>query len=664
MLSWLNQLLKKLCSVICNPDFNATSEHPFGKYELHGRVSKLDQPMYGQVKTWAHLATGVVADFAYIACLRNQNDLACEWISDGVSNVTGYSLAELNHPDGWFQLVHSEDLPFVQAWFLVQNSDRIDPHDIRIMTKSGEIRWLRHFVLPQWDDAPEKVTRIYGCVRDITELKAQEIAIQEEYNLLRTLMDNLPDYIYIKDVSSRLLLVNEASLRHLGAASVDEVIGKTDFDFSPPELAQQYHADEQALFQLERPLVTPYKPIFDHQTGARKWVSTSKFPFYDADGQIAGLVGMNRDITRLKVAEEALRREKEFADRLIEMAQVIILVLDLTGRIVHFNRYMEGISGYKIKDVRGLDWVDTFVSQDEREQVRTRFFGVVSRDDIRSDTYRVVTKTGDEREIEWHHQTFKGLNGDFIGALAVGQDISERKRAEEERNRLFRAVSDQKEQLRALANQLAVAQEAERKALARELHDQVGQNLTALDLNLNIIQATTSKEWFQTIALVRDLLEDSLSLVAEMGQRIRDVMANLRPPVLDDYGLVAALKWYGSRVASRSNLSIRVQSDRSELRLHAHVEETLFRIAQEALTNVAKHARAEHVAIDVHTGNGIVRMIVSDDGDGFQREEVPTARGGHWGLITMAERAEAIGGGCHIKSQPGQGTRVIVEVPQ
>ncbi|MEW5959925.1 MAG: PAS domain S-box protein, partial [Chloroflexota bacterium] len=128
-----------------------------------------------------------------------------------------------------------------------------------------------------------------------------------ERNLLYALINNLPDLIYAKDTQSRFLLVNDAVRRHLGAATKEEIIGKTDFDFSPPELATQYFADEQQLFRTEQPLIFHEEPIFDHETGTNRWVLSIKVPFYDEQDQLMGLVGMNRDITKLKRTEQALR---------------------------------------------------------------------------------------------------------------------------------------------------------------------------------------------------------------------------------------------------------------------------------------------------------------------------------------------------------------------
>jgi two-component system sensor histidine kinase UhpB len=227
---------------------------------------------------------------------------------------------------------------------------------------------------------------------------------------------------------------------------------------------------------------------------------------------------------------------------------------------------------------------------------------------------------------------------------------------------LFEASWQQHEQLRTLTARLARAEELERKRLARELHDQVGQNLTALGMNLNVIQAQIPDSLERAEAM-RARLNDSLMLVDQTIERIRDVMADLRPSVLDDYGLVAALGWYGEQFTARTGIPVTLQREVTGPRLGAHVEDALFRIFQEALTNVAKHAQATQVTVKVQADAANVRVIIADDGVGFDphNNRMSGERQG-WGLLTMAERAQAIGGKFNIQSSSAHGTKVVVEV--
>jgi PAS domain S-box-containing protein len=225
--------------------------------------------------------------------------------------------------------------------------------------------------------------------------------------------------------------------------------------------------------------------------------------------------------------------------------------------------------------------------------------------------------------------------------------------------RLVDSVSRQGERLRDAMARLAEAEEAERQTVVRALHDRVGQNLTALDLNLSTIRAQLD------IHDLPDLcarIDSALSLVEETNERIRRLMADLRPPVLDDYGVFAALNWYADRFFSQTGVTVNVRGEEDAAQdLPAHVQNALFRITQEALNNIAKHAQANEASVSLFADGRAVRLAVSDNGVGFEREELGRGRSS-WGLLTMRERAESVGARFAIESQCGEGTRVVVEV--
>jgi PAS domain S-box-containing protein len=232
-----------------------------------------------------------------------------------------------------------------------------------------------------------------------------------------------------------------------------------------------------------------------------------------------------------------------------------------------------------------------------------------------------------------------------------------------ENARLFEEVSQQSGRLRTLSERLAEAEDIERQRIARELHDQVGESLTALGINLGIIR----KKLTESNQLeLQQHVDDSLILVDKTTERIRDLMSELRPPMLDDHGLISTLRWYGEQFSDRAGIDVVVSGDEPDPRLPARTEIALFRIATEALTNVAKHAAASQVAVDVEFDEDTFQLVISDDGVGFDtgrpfREDQD--RG--WGLLTMSERAESVGGKFRIESRTTDGgTRVISEVPR
>ncbi|MGD9029888.1 MAG: GAF domain-containing sensor histidine kinase [Anaerolineae bacterium] len=223
------------------------------------------------------------------------------------------------------------------------------------------------------------------------------------------------------------------------------------------------------------------------------------------------------------------------------------------------------------------------------------------------------------------------------------------------------SIAHHREQLRLLTGRLAELDEAKRRALARELHDRIGQRLTALGINLNLVKSGLDGERAPWLC---SRLDDSLTLLEETTDCVRQVMAELRPPMLDDYGLVPTLHWCGEQLASLVEIDVAVEGREPDPRLPASMEDALVRITQEALTNVARHAKASRVRIALSHDGDSTQLSISDNGAGFDLDRINRSETPYWGLLTMAERAEAVGGRCCVESQPGEGTRVVVEVPR
>jgi signal transduction histidine kinase len=226
---------------------------------------------------------------------------------------------------------------------------------------------------------------------------------------------------------------------------------------------------------------------------------------------------------------------------------------------------------------------------------------------------------------------------------------------------LLSSTIQQHKSLRALSARLADAEGAERRRLSRELHDRVGQNLSALNINLTILGDLVPGN-LHGHAMER--IKDSLALVDETMACIRDIMADLRPPLLDDYGLPTALRRYVAEFSKRTGVDGAVHVAGFSSRLPASVETALFRIAQEALTNVTRHAKATKVCLTLEQMNGTAHLKITDNGIGFSRLAIRDPRRQHsgWGLMGMRERAEAVGGKLVLRTASGKGTEIVVEV--
>ncbi|MBI2317223.1 MAG: sensor histidine kinase [Betaproteobacteria bacterium] len=215
--------------------------------------------------------------------------------------------------------------------------------------------------------------------------------------------------------------------------------------------------------------------------------------------------------------------------------------------------------------------------------------------------------------------------------------------------------------MRQLSHRLFEVEESERRRLARELHDRVGQNVTALSLNLNMVRSELPADALQKMS---PRLNDCESLLYYTAQLVRDIQVDLRPPGLDELGLVAALNEHARQVAGRGSFKVTVIGTELAPRLPPASEITLFRIVQESLNNISKHAQATEVSIALEASLDAVILTVADDGCGFDsaaRLVLPTRS---LGMVGMRERVESIGGRLRVESAPGEGTRVIVEAPR
>jgi two-component system sensor histidine kinase UhpB len=231
----------------------------------------------------------------------------------------------------------------------------------------------------------------------------------------------------------------------------------------------------------------------------------------------------------------------------------------------------------------------------------------------------------------------------IVGAVVVNEDVTRQVRAEEE-------LRWKRVQLQALSRQLIEAQEAERRAVARELHDDFGQVLTALKLHLG----RKDRDDAESIALVDGAIA-----------RMRDLAHDLRPPMLDELGLEASLRWYVEREARRAGLEFDLALSPVEPRPPPAVESTCFRVAQEALTNVIRHAQARRVEVELGIADGALQLVVRDDGRGFDVADARrrAIRGESQGLLGMQERVDLAGGDLEMESTPGQGTAVRARFP-
>jgi two-component system sensor histidine kinase UhpB len=221
-------------------------------------------------------------------------------------------------------------------------------------------------------------------------------------------------------------------------------------------------------------------------------------------------------------------------------------------------------------------------------------------------------------------------------------------------------LRESREGLKHLSRRLIEAEENERRNINRELHDRIGQNLAAVNLNLGMIRSQLPGEALQVVG---PRVDDAQLLLGDTMSHVRNLMAELRPAALDDYGLVAALRTYAAEYSKRFGTGVGVSGSDPVPRLPLPAEIALFRIAQEALNNVAKHARATRVDVRLAEAGESVVLSITDNGTGFDASQQRMAKPS-WGMTTMRERAEAVGATLTADSTPGRGTRIQAAIPR
>jgi len=368
-----------------------------------------------------------------------------------------------------------------------------------------------------------------------------------------------------------------------------------------------------------------------------------------------GTVNVLNDVTARRRSEKALQESEEKYRNIFENAVEGIFQTTPDGRLISVNPALASMYGAASTEEMIKDMNDVgrqlYVHIEDRKQFAKRLEqdGIVEAFEV-----QFYKKDGGIIWVSLKARVIWDAEGKSRFYEGMTENITERRRIEAENIR-------KSEQLRELTWKLSEIEENERKMIARELHDQIGQNLAILGLNLNILQTMMNDP---SPDLIRSRLKDSLVLVKQTTEGIRNLMANLRSPVLDDYGLVAAIRLYGEQCAFRAGIEVTVHGIEPDPRLSAHIENTMFRIIQEALTNVIKHARATEAIVSIRTEEGRLHALISDNGVGYNPDEVAKRMNDRgWGLTTMMERAMSMGGTGRVNSTPGEGTMVSVEVP-
>ncbi|MEA2206234.1 MAG: hypothetical protein QOE77_3010 [Blastocatellia bacterium] len=474
---------------------------------------------------------------------------------------------------------------------------------------------------------------------NITEGKkaAQELReVEEKY---RDIFENAEEGIFQSTPQGQYLVVNPALARMHGVDSQKELLGCKD-------ISRDVYVDP-GLRDVFKKLLEEQGSVrgFEHQIfrrdGSKIWVSVNARAVRNEAGKVVYYEGTVQDITRRKEARAALQESEERYRALFENSRDALYVHDLSGKYISVNRAAEELSGYSRAEIIGRNFAE-FIAPQHLPDVRENLCRKLEREGETSYEVETITKDGRRTPVEVSSRLIYE-HGIAVGIQGTARDITDRKRAQKA--------------LRIYSQRLIEAQEAERQSVARELHDEVGQVLTAVKINLHSIQKSAG-----TLECM-PRIEEGLGIVEEALAHVRELSFNLRPALLDDLGLTAALRWYLDRYGQRTGMQTELLSDFDGERLPRELETACFRIAQEALTNIARHAQATKASIRFERSHAMLLLTVADNGVGFDVNGFDQHGASALGLRGMMERAQAIGGAIDIHSRPAKGTEVQARLP-
>jgi len=460
--------------------------------------------------------------------------------------------------------------------------------------------------------------------------------------------ENLPLLAYNITFDGKINDINNVAIKRLGYDSKDELIGKPLISkvYAPSSqekakrLLEKWKR-EKILKNEELQVITKQGEIID--------VLLNVDTVYDSNGKPLYSLSTQLDITERKRAEENLRQSEEQFRTIVETAPSLLIITDAEGNNIYVSPNCEKMIGYKVEELLGR--VVWWVHDDDlarAKEIMNRVFS--DRVGGRNLEYKAVKKNG---EHWWASSSWKLLfdgQGNFCGVVMQTLDITDRKQAEEE-------VRKSQEQLRSLADHLQSAREEERTSIAREIHDELGQRLTGLKMDLSWMAKKIPEEQTQLV----DKLHSMAELTGTTLRTVQRISTELRPGLLDDLGLVAAIEWQVEEFENRTGIRCTLTVDPEDITVDDRRSTALFRILQETLTNVARHAQATIVHVSFKEKDGNLELRVQDNGKGITKEQSSDPKS--FGIIGMKERVYPFGGKVRVSGSPSKGTTMVAKMP-
>jgi len=479
------------------------------------------------------------------------------------------------------------------------------------------------------------------------ERRKAEAKLEESETRLRTVLNSAPIALLAVNQDGFFTLSEGAGLKRTGLKP-GQVVGQSAFDL--------YGA---------LPIILPNgktifgKELLERVFGGETVVADTELngiyfdnlfaPIIDQNGNANGIVGVSIDVTERRQLEESLHRAELQYRTLVEQVPPIIYMAGLEQHIgvTYISPRINALGFTQAEWVADPElWVRQ-LHPDDRERVLEQIDAIKKSGSVPKLEYRLMTRDGEVRWFLDEVMNVRDADGKLVYRQGIMLDITDRKQAEQEL-RLSR------DRLADLSRRLVQTREAEARAIGRELHDQIGQMLTAIKINLDLLPDLPPER-------AAKKMEQALGIVTELLNRVSRLSLELRPPMLDDLGLVPALMWQIRHHQEQSGTRVDFRHSGVEgVRFDPEIETTLYRVVQEALTNVARHAQATRVKLEVNARGGQLEVQIKDDGQGFDPK---IALVKNRGISGMRERVNLLNGSFQIESEPGHGTRISARLP-
>lgn len=483
------------------------------------------------------------------------------------------------------------------------------------------------------------IKRAWGTQRNITEQKKAEQALTESENRLRGIIQTDPECIKLLNREGIILEMNPAGLAMIEAESAEQVIGQNAFNIILPEYRGAFKKLVANVFKgSEEKLTFRIKGL----KGRVLWMETHCVPFRNATGNITAMLSVTRDITESKNAQARLLASEERYKYLFNNNPASIIIWDMnTLQILEVNETAVELYGYTKEEFLKLTVLD-IRPDDEKKRLREMVEEVKKTAFCKKTMrWRHITSQGNTiiMKITAHRIQYDGKNA----VLSLGSNITEKVLLENSLN------EERKIRHRQITEAVITGQEKERTQLGEELHDNINQILASTKLYLECSLKDANPR--------ADLVNESKLLIEKAMTEIRKLSKTLLPPSLGEVGLLQALNELADNIKQVNELAISIHwNDVNENELPNKLKLTIFRIIQEQLNNVIKHADAKHVIVSISKSNSTLSISVKDDGQGFE----PELKRNGVGLRNITSRAEVNNGSVVIDSKPGNGCELTV----